>query len=92
MDDKRIIELFFERKESAVKEISVKYGRLCRKIAFEILRNEQDTEECISTAYVKLWNNIPPKNPESLKGYLCAVVRNTALDTYDSFNSQFKEC
>lgn len=92
MNDKQIIELFFERNEKAISEIAEKYGRLCRKIAFEILQNEQDVEECLNTAYVKLWNSIPPKNPQSLKGFLCVIVRNTALDTYDSFNSRFKEC
>ncbi|MGN0588785.1 MAG: RNA polymerase sigma factor [Ruminiclostridium sp.] len=92
MDDKSIIELFFERDESSIKEIADKYGRLCRKIAFEILKNEQDTEECINTAYVKLWNSIPPKNPESLKGFLCAIVRNTAFDTYSASYRLYSEC
>lgn len=92
MNDKRIIELFFDREESSIKEIADKYGRLCRKIAFGILHNEQDTEECVNTAYVKLWNSIPPKNPVSLKGFLCAIVRNTAIDTYNSSKRHFEEC
>lgn len=92
MNDKQIIELFFERNEKALSEIAEKYGRLCRKIAFEILQNEQDVEECLNTAYVKLWSSIPPKNPESLKGFLCAIVRNTALDTYDKLCGRFMEC
>ena len=77
MDDKRIIEMFFQRKESAVKEISVKYGRLCRKIAFEILRNEQDTEECISTAYVSYGTTFHRKIPNHLKAIyapLCVIL------------------
>ena len=81
MNDSGIIELFNSRSEEALSEIEVKYGRLCRKIAREILGSEEDAEECVNTAYYKLWNAIPPKNPASLCGYLCAAVRNTAFDT-----------
>lgn len=92
MNDKQIIRLLFERNEKALSIADDSYGRLCRKISFEILHNEQDAEECVNTAYVKLWNSIPPKNPESLKGYLCAIVRNTALDTYSGTRSGFNAC
>ena len=82
MEDKKIIALYFERSEQAISETRAKYGRLCMKIACAILHNEQDAEECISTSYMKLWNTIPPTNPDTLRGYLCAIVRNTALTLY----------
>ncbi len=80
MDDKKIIELFFLRSESAITETDVKYGRLCRKVSYNILHNEEDSEECVNSSYHKLWEAIPPQKPDSLCGYLCAVVRNTALN------------
>ncbi len=79
MEDTRIIELFFSRSEQGIAEIKEKYGRLCGKIAYGILGNAEDAEECVSDAYSKLWNAIPPKKPESLCGYLCRIVRNTSL-------------
>ncbi len=96
MEDKKIIELFNSRSEQALAEVKLKYGALCDKVAFGILSNHEDTEECVSTAYIKLWNAIPPKNPESLCGYLCAIVRNTALNAYErirrrSCEEQFDE-
>ena len=96
MDDKKIIGLFFARDEQALAETDLKYGRLCKNIAYGILTNNEDTEECVSTSYMKLWNAIPPKEPQSLCGYLCAVVRNTALTVYDklrrrSFEEQYDE-
>jgi len=78
--DKEIIDLFFSRSESAIAETGAKYGKLCRKISYNILMNEEDMEECINSAYQKLWENIPPKNPESLCGYLCRIVRNLAIN------------
>lgn len=80
MTDKEIIDLFFLRSERAIAETGIKYGRLCRKVSYNILMNEEDMEECINTAYQKLWENIPPKNPESLCGYLCRIVRNLAIN------------
>lgn len=84
MDDNEIIELFFARSEQAIEALRKKYGKLCAQIARGILHNEQDAEETISSSYLKLWNAIPPKRPQSLCGYLCRTVRNTALNTADS--------
>lgn len=83
MDDKNIIELFFARSEEGISKLAEKYGRLCESIAYNILRNKEDAEECVNSGYHKLWNAIPPKQPNSLCGYLCAVVRNIALSEYE---------
>ena len=88
MDDNGIIELFFSRSEQAIEELRRKYGRLCAQIARGILRNEQDAEEVVSSSYLRLWNAIPPKRPESLCGYLCRTVRNAALNTSESNRRQ----
>ena len=37
MDDLRIIELYFNRDEQAIKETDTKYGKLCHSIAYNIL-------------------------------------------------------
>lgn len=84
MDDNEIIEMYFRRDEQAIAETQTKYGRLCAKIASGILTRPEDAEEAVSSSYVKLWNAIPPTRPESLCGYLCRIVRNTALNLYDS--------
>ena len=79
MDDRQIIALFYERSEQAIAELSKKYGDLCFKIAINILNNPQDAEECVSDAYLGVWNSIPPQNPDPLRAYLCRIVRNLAL-------------
>lgn len=82
MDDSKIIELFFERSEQAIIELSKKYGSICAKIAFNILNNESDAEECVSDAYFGVWNTIPPQRPEHLLGYVCRIARNLAVKRY----------
>ncbi len=82
MDDSRIIELFFERSEQAIIELSNKYGAMCRKIADNILNNRLDSEECVNDAYLGVWNAIPPQRPDPLSSYVCRIVRNLALKKY----------
>ena len=82
MEDRRIIELFYERSEQAVFELSEKYGKLCLKIALNILGDPRDAEECVNEAYLAIWNSIPPQTPDQLSSYLCRIVRNTALKRY----------
>ncbi len=90
MEDNKIIELYNSRDEQAIAQTQQKYGALCSKIALSILSNSEDAEECVSTSYIKLWNAIPPKNPESLCGYLCAIVRNTAFSAYEKIKRRME--
>ena len=84
LDDRLIIELFFERSEQAIVELSDKYGSLCSKVAFNILNNKQDAEECVNDAYLGVWNTIPPQKPDPLSSYVCRIVRNLAIKKYHS--------
>ena len=71
MEDSQIIQLFNERSEQAIVELSKKYGRLCSKIAINIVKSESDVEECVNDAYLSIWNTIPPTIPKSLTAYVC---------------------
>lgn len=82
LDDSKIIELFFERSEQAIIELSKKYNPLCKKIANNILNNSLDTEECVNDAYLVVWNTVQPQNPNPLNAYICKIVRNLAIKKY----------
>ncbi len=84
MDDSRIIELFFERSEQAVFELSEKYGQVCCKMAESILGDSRDAEECVNDAYLAVWNTVPPARPDPLLTYVCRIVRNQAIKRYHS--------
>ena len=43
MEDVNIIELYFARDERAIKETDAKYGKLCYRIAYNILNNDEDS-------------------------------------------------
>ena len=82
MEDSKIIALFFARSEQAIAELSNKYGKLCMRVADNILGNNQDAEECVNDAYLGAWNTIPPQKPNPLQTYICRIVRNIAITRY----------
>ena len=83
MEDTQIISLFFQRSDNAIAEVQSKYDRLAKSVARRILPDERDVEECVSDAYMRLWDAIPPNKPQSLSAYLMRIVRNVSLDKYN---------
>ena len=79
IEDEKIVELFFERSEQAIQELGNKYGKVCRKLSYNIVNNMQDAEECVNDAYLGAWNAIPPEKPDPLLTYLCMPALGAAI-------------
>lgn len=82
MDDSKIVDLFYERSEQAICETRAKYAATIRGIAYNILQNRQDMEECENDTYLAAWNRIPPEKPDPLSAYLFRITRNLAIKRY----------
>lgn len=80
MEDQQIIDLYFTRSETAIAETERKYGNYCRTIAGNILRDDSDSEECVSDTWLRAWNVIPPQRPNILRAFFAKITRNLALD------------
>lgn len=80
MEDKKIIDLFYDRAEAAISATDEKYHSYCKRIVYNILENSEDAEECVSDTWLKAWNCIPPYSPENLATFLGKITRNTALN------------
>lgn len=80
--DDEIIKLFWEREESAIDKVARKYGGLIYSVAYNILHDSGESEECVNDTYLALWRAIQPSKPEHFSAYLCGIVRNIALDRY----------
>ncbi len=80
MKDERIIELFFARDESAIKETELKYRNLCHFVASNFLTSKEDREETLNDSLLALWNSIPPERPDNLPAYLSEVVRRLSIN------------
>ena len=80
--DENIIELFFARSEQGIRELDIKYGKVCHNLSYHIVGSRQDAEECVNDAYLGAWNAIPPARPNPLLSYLVKIVRNISLKIY----------
>lgn len=82
MDDQAILDLYFDRSESAISETAVKYGPYCFSIAYNILFNNEDAEESVSDTYLAAWNAIPPRRPNLLAAFLAKITRRLSIDRW----------
>lgn len=80
MEDAAIIELYWQRDESAVRETERRYGPYLTRIAANILSNPEDAQECVGDVYWKAWGSIPPQRPRNLPAYLATLTRQGAID------------
>ena len=88
MEDVKIVELYWFRDETAIDETRSKYGTYCNRIAYRILGNIQDAEECENDTYLRAWNTMPPQKPDLLSSYLGMLCRNSALNKYRRYHAQ----
>ncbi len=81
-DDREIIELFFARDERALKLTDEKYKNYLLTVAYNLLHDSLDCEECLNDTYLAAWNAIPPADPRSLKAFLTELIRRKAVNLY----------
>lgn len=89
--DDKIVELFLKRDETAISESQHKYGNLLSKIAFNILNNNEDSEECVDDTYIKAWNSIPPTVPKFLCAYLSKITRNLSINRWHELHTKKRD-
>lgn len=91
MEDRVIIELYWQRDERAIAETAAKYGGFCHTIAMNLLGQREDAEECVNDTWHTAWRSIPPQRPSRLRAWLGRVVRNLALGLWNRNHAQ-KRC
>ncbi len=88
MQDEQIIELYWNRSQEAITASGQKYGQYCSSIAWRILYNREDTEECVNDTWLHAWNAMPPQRPRILKAFLGRITRNLSLNLYEKRHTQ----
>lgn len=82
MKDKEIIDLYWSRDPSAIVVSAEEYGKYCHRIAWNILHDPQDCEECINETWFRAWNSMPDARPDYLAAFFGAITRRLSLDYY----------
>ena len=84
MSDEQIMELYWQRNELAIRETDLKYKNYLLKVAYNIVRDRLDCEECLNDTYIGAWNAIPPTRPHAFKAFLITIMRRIAVNRYHS--------
>ena len=88
MKDNEIIDLYWNRDEAAITATADTYGNYCYSIAYNILCNNEDAEECVNDTWLNAWKSIPPQRPKRLSTYLGKITRNLSLNRYKLLTTQ----
>lgn len=86
MEDSMIVDLYWQRSDTAISETARKYGSYCHTIAYNICANNEDAEECVNDTWLRAWNLMPDKRPSALSAFLGRITRNFALDLFKAKN------
>lgn len=82
LPDETIIDLYWDRNEKAIEETDRKYGKYLFAVAYNIVYDNMDCEECLNDTYLNTWNAIPPKRPSVFQAFLTRIMRNQAVDKF----------
>jgi len=88
MNDSEIIELYWNKNTKAISASMDKYGSYCFTVAYGILDNTQDCEECVNDTWLRAWNAIPPVRPTVLKVFFAKITRHLSFDRYKAAKAQ----
>ncbi len=87
MIDEEIIDLYWKRDEQAINESQSRYGKYCFQIAWNILHDREDSDECVNDTWMRAWNAIPPGRPDRLGIFLGTITRNLSFDRWKHKNA-----
>ena len=82
LTDEQIIDLYWQREERAIKETDDKYGSYLYRIAYNIVHDQCDSEECQNDTYLGVWNAVPPNRPLVFPAFLTQIMRRIAISRY----------
>ena len=87
MNDAQIVELYWQRDESAITVTQEKYNTYLMKIARNILNDTGDSEESVNDTYLAAWNSMPPQKPVVLSTYLGKITRRISISLFRKRNA-----
>ena len=81
LDDNRIVDLYLQRDETAIRQTAEKYGSRLRSLSYGMVNDWDAAEECENDTYMEAWNTIPPHEPRTyLYPFLARITRHLSLN------------
>jgi len=92
MDEKQLIDKIKRKPRDGLIDAFDLFGPMVKAITVKVLgkSSSEDVEECVSDTFVKLWQSIGSYDERkgSLKSFIAAIARNTAIDRYRKNRSE----
>ncbi len=88
MEDNHIVDLYWERNDSAISKTAEKYGKYLHSISYQILNNTEDAEECVNDTYNDAWQSMPPHRPSILSTFLGKITRRISIDLWRKYSAE----
>ena len=88
MNDKEIVDLYWQRDENAITESDNKYGARLTALSRNILGTDEDAQECVWDTYHRAWGSMPTDRPDYLGAYLSRIARNLSITRYRKMKAQ----
>ena len=82
MEDAEIVALYWARNEDAITQTKIKYGAYLNRVAYNILSDLEDSQECVSDTLLAAWRSMPDNRPKNLRTYLGKITRQVSIDLY----------
>lgn len=82
MEDAEIVALYWARNEDAITQTKAKYGAYLNRVAYNILADLEDSQECVSDTLLAAWRSMPDNRPKNLRTYLGKITRQVSIDLY----------
>ena len=82
MEDYKIVDLYWARKEKAIDETEKKYGKMLHSLSYSLLSSHEDAEECVNDTYLGAWNTMPSARPMYLGSFLSKITRRLSIDRW----------
>ena len=86
--DKEIVDMYWDRNEDAISVTDGRYGKYLYKLAYNIIKEEDDSRSALNDTYLGAWNSMPPHRPEKLLLYLVKIARRISIDLFRRRNAK----
>ena len=88
MEDRQIVELYWQRDPAAIERSAQKYGAYCFSVAGNVLGSREDAEECVNDTWYCAWEAMPPHRPNVLRMFFAKIARRLAIDRLKAAGAQ----
>jgi RNA polymerase sigma-70 factor (ECF subfamily) len=88
--DQAVLELLQRGEPEAFEVLYDRYSRLAYTVAMRVLSDEAAAEDVVQDAFIAVWRRSTTYRADrgSLRAWLCAIVRNRAIDTLRGENGR----